>query len=193
MIRIKGIRIDGVGSSIRVLSKGKFPWWMGALFVIVGCVALVFSIHEHRNSEELKAHGVQVEAMVTDVRRHESHRNSRHGHSSRSVTYYPTVTYTDKAGVAHTVESSAGVSSRTTYSKGDTVRVLYMPTDPQRMEIVGMTSPFSHYIFMGAGGLFLVVGVGLTLYGLKHKKLNTPESEEEVDEDMEKPQPPYPL
>ena len=46
---------------------------------------------------------------------------------------------------------------------------------------------------MGAGGLFLVVGVGLTLYGLKHKKLNTPESEEEVDEDMEKPQPPYPL
>ena len=78
MIRIKGIRIDGVGSSIRVLSKGKFPWWMGALFAIVGCVALVFSIHEHRNSEELKAHGVQVEAMVTDVRRHESHRNSRH-------------------------------------------------------------------------------------------------------------------
>ena len=193
MIRIKGIRVDALSTGIRVVRSGKFPWWLGLLFAVLGFVVLLFSIHEHRKSEELKSQGVQVEAMVTDVRRHESHRNSRHGHSSRSVTYYPTVTYTDRAGVTHTVESSAGVSSRTAYSKGDTVRVLYMPTDPQRMEIVGMTSPFSHYIFMGVGGLFLVVGVGLTLYGLKHKKLNTPESEEEVDEDMEKPQPPCPL
>ena len=182
-----------MGSSIRVLSKGKFPWWMGALFAIVGCVALVFSIHEHRNSEELKAQGVQVEAMVTDVRRHESHRSSRHGHSSRSVTYYPTVTYTDKAGVAHTVESSAGVSSRTAYRQGDMVQVLYMSTDPERMEIVGLTSPFSHYIFMGVGGVFFVVGVGLTLYGLKQKKLNTPDRQEDEAEYEEKPQPPYPL
>ena len=193
MIRIKGIRIDGVGTSIRVLSKGKFPWWMGVVFAVVGCVALVFAIHEHRNSEELKAQGVQVEAMVTDVRRHESHRSSRHGHSSRSVTYYPTVTYTDKAGVAHTVESSAGVSSRTAYRQGDMVQVLYMPAEPERMEIVGLTSPFSHYIFMGVGGLFLVAGVGLTLYGLKQKKLNTPDRQEDEAEYEEKPQPPYPL
>ena len=192
MIRIKGIRVDALSTGIRVVRSGKFPWWLGLLFAVLGFVVLLFSIHEHRKSEELKSQGVQVEALVTDVRRHESSRSSRHGHK-RSVTYYPTVTYTDRAGVTHTVESSAGVSSRTAYRQGDMVRVLYMPTDPQRMEIVGMTSPFSHFIFMGVGGLFLVVGVGLTLYGLKHKKLNTPESEEEVDEDMEKPQPPCPL
>ncbi len=153
---------------------------------MAGVVALLFSYREHRASEELKHVGIQVEAQVSDVSRHERSRSSRHGRNKTSVTYHPIVTYTDSQGEAHTVESSAGVSSRTAYKKGDTVHVLYMPDAPERMEIVGLASPFSHHVFMGVGGIFFVVGVGLTLYGLKHKKRGGFKSIEEDAEDMKK-------
>lgn len=167
MFRIK-IRPGSISSSIRTVQEGKFPWWLGLLFAVIGAAVLWFSYQEHLESEELRQHGVQTEAVVTDIRKHERH-NSGRKHRSKTVTYHPVVTYTDDRGITRTAESPVGVSSRTAYSKGDTVRVVYLPHKPQEIELTELSGSSSHYIFMAVGGLFFIVGIGLTIYGLKKR------------------------
>lgn len=70
MFRIK-IRPGSISSSIRTVQEGKFPWWLGLLFGVAGAAVLWFSYQEHLESEELRQHGVQTEAVVTDIRKHE--------------------------------------------------------------------------------------------------------------------------
>jgi hypothetical protein len=115
----------------------------------------------------------ETEAVVTDIRRSERH--SRKGH--RSVTYYPTVQYTDQAGNTHTVESNSGVSSRTRYQKGRSVQVLYMPNEPDCMEIVGLADPTSNFIAIAVGGVFVVVGGWIALFMRRNKEAATPEAD----------------
>lgn len=160
------IRPKSIITGIRIVQEGKFPWWLGLLFALVGAAVLWFSYQEHLGSEELKQHGIQTDATVTDIRKRERHGSgSKHRH--KTTSYHPIVTYTDNNGNTHTAESPIGVSSRTAYSKGDTVRVVYLPNKPQNIELTELSGASSHYIFMTVGGLFLIVGTGLTIYGLK--------------------------
>ena len=49
------------------------------------------------------------------------------------------------------------------------MRVVYLPHKPQEIELTELSGSSSHYIFMVVGGLFFIVGIGLTIYGLKKR------------------------
>lgn len=173
MIRFRLGNNGSIISIVRKTSSGKVPRWLGLFFIIMGLIAVTISYNNYKDSKELQQHGVQTEAVVTDVRRSESH--SRKGH--RSVTYYPTVQYTDQAGNTHTVESNSGVSSRTRYQKGRSVQVLYMPNEPDCMEIVGLADPTSNFIAIAVGGVFVVVGGWIALFMRRNKEEAAPEAD----------------
>ena len=112
------------------------------VFVLLGLaltvVLVLIGLWRYSYMNQLLIDGVAVEGTVVDVRK--SYGSSRIGRRVRydpHYTYQPTVRFTTEDGQNFTFQPEY---SRTEYSIGDIVEVIYMPQNPKRSAISGSHS-----------------------------------------------------
>ncbi|MBC7183635.1 MAG: DUF3592 domain-containing protein, partial [Marinobacter sp.] len=80
---------------------------------------------------------------------------------SDSNAYYPLVRFEDEQGRLTEFLSSSG-SNPPSYSRGETVRVLFMPGDAESARIDGFFSLWGATLIVGVlGGVFFMIGAGM--------------------------------
>lgn len=98
-----------------------------------------------------KAEGTVVDLVAVDAMRD-------HRRSTASRVYKPTVHFINNQGQKVTFTSSLG-SNPPSYTKGQTLEVLYDPAEPQQARINELFSLWGDAIFLGGmGGIFLAMG-----------------------------------
>lgn len=163
---------------------------MGALFLVAGLAFATLGVVFHRQEARFVKEGVRTSATVQGVRAHyvepSTSHHSRHSHHSRSEhnpgiritvreqessgswTYFPTLRFTDAAGVVHEFESSTG-SPDANYPTGHQLEVVYLPADPAQVRLAGESSKVG-IGFIIAGSLAGIIGAGLLAGGVQMKK-----------------------
>ena len=117
--------------------------FIGVLFVVIGLLWLRPTVGDNWVTTTAAATDVQVSLD-----------------SKGSQTYSATYTYSDKAGVKHTIASTMSTGSR--MSVGDTVDVAYDPNKPADASITSGLQGKAWMIFAGLGAILAVVST-LTL------------------------------
>ena len=97
------------------------------VFLLVGIGMLAGSLSWYQNTQSFVAQAVKAEGTVVELLR---------SSSSDSITYRPVVHFSNQNGEQIEFTSSAG-SNPPSYSKGEKVEVLYLPTEPQNSKING--------------------------------------------------------
>jgi hypothetical protein len=129
-------------------------------FTLVGIGALAVALWLYRDTSIFLGEATRAVGMVVDLERSQSSDSTTY-----STVYRPVVRFTDGTGVEIKFTSSTG-SNPPSYSRGERVEVLYLPSQPQKARINGFFSLWGlSLIFGGLGALFLAVGTGLTLVG----------------------------
>lgn len=163
---------------------------MGALFLVPGLVFVSLGVVFHRQEARFVNEGVRTTATVQGVRAHyvepSTSHSSRHSHHARrhhnsgiritvreqepsgTWTYFPTLRFTDAAGVVHEFESSTG-SPDANYPTGHQLEVVYLPADPSRVRLAGDSSKVG-IGFIIAGSLASIIGSAFLVGGLQMKK-----------------------
>jgi hypothetical protein len=91
--------------------------------------------------------------------------------SSKSVSYYPVVSFNTAEGKPFTFSSSLS-SNPPSYSVGEEVTVYYLPENPQEAEIKGFFSQWLAVIISGfLGLLFSSIGIGTLRHFIQKKRL----------------------
>lgn len=98
---------------------------------------------------------IATSGIVTDV----SVKRSSSSDGSSSVTYQPTISFTDQNGTSHSAQTFLSSSSYN-YAIGTKVRILYNPSDPSSMRLD------SWFALWGFGLIFHSVGLVTILIGL---------------------------
>lgn len=123
-----------------------------ALFVILGAIAIFLAIGQVKRSDWPKVDGtvVQVETYIDRDRDDD-------GHYSETRMYRPQVEFTADG---RTYRFTSRISTSTSISVGETVEVVYNPSDPQQAEIAGRGT-FVPWLLGGLAVLFgLMFGGG---------------------------------
>ncbi len=100
--------------------------WLAPLVLLAGVGMLAFGVHESRALLRLEASGMRTSGRVTAL---SSSRSSNGG-----LTYYPLVSYANRAGRTVVFRGSIG-SNPPLYHPGEAVTVLYPPGEPGRAVI----------------------------------------------------------
>lgn len=125
-------------------------------FTLVGIGALALALWLYRDTSTFLTEATRAVGTVVDPARSES---------SDSTVYKPVVHFIDRTGEEIKFTSSTG-SNPPSYSRGDQVEVLYLPSQPQKARINGFFSLWGlPLIFGGLGALFFAIGAGLSLVG----------------------------
>jgi hypothetical protein len=124
------------------------------VFTLVGVGMLVGAFLTYRSTNSFLEEAAKAEGTVVELVQ---------SRSSNSTTYKPTVQFTDQNGRAIEFVSSSG-SNPPSYSKGEKVEVLYLPTDPQNAKIRGFFSLWGLSVILGLlGGVFFLIGICIML------------------------------
>lgn len=125
-------------------------------FTLFGIGALAVALWLYRDTSTFLTEATRAVGTVVDLVRSES---------SDSTTYKPVVRFIDRTGEEIEFTSSTG-SNPPSYSRGEQVEVLYLPSQPQKARIHGFFSLWGlPLIFGGLGALFFAIGAGLSLVG----------------------------
>lgn len=136
----------------------------GAIWILFSLAFTAIGVQDMRTESRLEAEGVETTATVLRVRKHTSGGGGRRSRS-RSVTYYPTLQFTDTAGQVHTVEYGYNTDN---YSEGSELTVVYHPAAPETLRIVeDGWSPGTQFTLVGS--FFTLIGCGLVFLGIKRK------------------------
>ena len=132
------------------------------LFSIIGLGMLVGAFFFFQHTQDFLKTAVSAEGKVIDLVR---------SRSSDSTVYKPVVKFTTLTGEQVQFTSSTG-SNPASYSRGETVEVLYQETSPTKAKINGFFSVWGGtLIFSILGAVFFLVGFSIFLFGyLKNKK-----------------------
>lgn len=118
-------------------------------FLLPGIGMLVATFFIYKSTNTFLKDATRAEGTVIELVR---------SRSDDSIVYYPVVVFVSQEGEEIEFTSLSG-SNPPSYSKGQTVEILYLPTQPQKAEI---NSPFSQWgivtIFGGLGSLFSTIG-----------------------------------
>ncbi|NGP88423.1 DUF3592 domain-containing protein [Fodinibius halophilus] len=131
------------------------------IFGIVGLVFCGFGINWGIETSNFLDKAISTQGTVTDmvVRR-----------SSDSRTYSPAIQFADSRGNSYEFVSNTS-SSSPSYSRGENVDILYLPSDPQEAEIDSFFSLWGGpIIFGGLGFIFFAIGGGLIIYPIIKKR-----------------------
>lgn len=127
---------------------------MGIIFLCVGILLIGVNFYNQSQHQHLLDTGIKTEATVVRVIEDDSGTGrKRHTH------YYPVIRFTDTAGneqlIEMTTDAGAGVKA------GDTVRIVYMPEHPQKMELEQPLHTNGTLILSIVGGICALAGLGI--------------------------------
>lgn len=162
----------------------------GSIALVAGLFFVSLGVVFHRQEARFVKEGVRTTATVQGVRAHyvepTSSHSSRHSHHSRrhhnpgiritvreqeptgTWTYFPSLRFTDAAGVVHEFESSTG-SPESNYPTGHQREVVYLPADPAQVRLAGASSKLG-IAFIIAGAFACIIGAAFLAGGLMMKK-----------------------
>ena len=127
---------------------------MGIIFLCVGILMIGVNCYNPRQHQQLLDTGTRAEATVVNVIRHDTGSGRR-----RHTQYYPVIRFTDTAGkvqlIEMTTDAGAGVKA------GDTVRIVYMPEHPQKMDLEEPLHTSGTLILAIAGSICALAGLGI--------------------------------
>lgn len=130
------------------------------VFTLVGIGMLVGAFLIFRSTNSFLAEATKTEGTVVEIERY---------WSGDSTSYRSVVQFTSQNGQA--MEFVSAGSNRPSYSKGQKVEVLYLPTDPQNAKISGFFSLWGgSSILGGTGGVFFLIGTGIMLAGTLRRR-----------------------
>ncbi len=162
----------------------------GSIVLVAGLFFGSLGVVFHRQETRFVKEGVRTTATVQGVRaqyvepstshspRH-SHHSRRHHNSgiritvreqepSGTWTYFPTLRFTDAAGVVHEFESSTG-SLDANYPAGHQLEVVYQLADPAQVRLAGESSKVG-IAFIIAGAFACIIGAAFLAGGLMTKQ-----------------------
>ena len=127
---------------------------MGIIFLCVGLLLVGLHFYNQSAHQHLLDTGTRAEATVVNVIRHDTGSGRKH-----HTAFYPVVRFTDTAGkvqlIEMTTDAGAGVKA------GDTVRIVYMPEHPQKMDLEEPLHTSGTLILALAGGICALAGLGI--------------------------------
>jgi len=142
----------------------KFLWIIGGVFFVVGMGLLFGGVSWWRSNAAFAAHATSVEGTVSEL----VYRRSSKGNGG---TYVPVVDFSTPDGNRIHVTGSSG-SNPAAYSRGDKVRVLYDPANPQGAQIDSFGERgFGPALLTGLGTVFALVGGGVLAARVRQRKL----------------------
>ena len=141
---------------MKVLSIFKY------VFSAVGIALLVGAFMSYKSSSEFLEEAVSTHGMVVEMTK---------SRSSDSISFYPVVEFAANDGQKFEFTSNVG-SNPPSYSLGETVEVLYLPTNPQEAKLNYFSDLWAATVVMLVMGVpFLSVGIIIFLIGrLKNRK-----------------------
>lgn len=133
------------------------------VFSIVGLVMLIGAYSIYNHTQNFLSTATISKGTVTELIR---------SYSSDSVTYAPTVRFKTQNGQSIEFTSSSS-SNPPSYSRGETVEVLYQPDAPNRAKINGFFDLWGGAIILaGLGLVFFIIGFSLFAFSyLKNKRI----------------------
>ncbi len=133
------------------------------LFAVIGLGLLIGAGYMANNTRAFLARAVHAQGTVVDLA---SRRSSDH-----SLSYYPEVAFQDANGRTIRFQSASG-SNPPSYSRGDKVAVLYLPSTPENARIDGFMGVWFGTVIVGGLGLvFFLIGGGIILAGVRKSRM----------------------
>lgn len=122
------------------------------IFTLVGFGMLAGAFFAFQSTSTFRETATAKPGVVTDLIR---------SRSSDSNAYYPIVRFEYEPGRPMEFQSSSG-SNPPGYSRGEEVRVLFAPGEPESARIDGFFSLWGAALIVGSiGGVFFLVGAGM--------------------------------
>ena len=124
------------------------------LFAVAGAFFVVVGVRGRRAARAFEQRAEETYGFVTEVRWRTVGRRP-----PRQLLAFPVLSFTTRDG--RPVEAEAAFGTQPPRAKeGDQVTVLYDPADPTRPRLSGTGTEKTLYgLFVGLGGLFVVLGV----------------------------------
>lgn len=127
------------------------------VFSIIGLAMLVGASLVYNNTSDFLTRAVATEGEVIELVR---------SRSNDSTVYYPVVAFQDASGRQVEFQANSGTNPPS-YSRGETVKVLYEPGEPEAARINGFFTLWGvPLILVMLGLLFGFIGFGMVLSGL---------------------------
>ncbi len=127
------------------------------LFTLIGAAMLAGAFFWYGSTSNFLKEAVKAEGAVVELVRSQS---------SDSTTYRPVVHFLSQDGRQIEFTSTSG-SNPPSYTSGEKVEVLYLPSAPQDARINGFFSLWGGPVIVGGmGSLFFLIGAGIMLAGL---------------------------
>jgi hypothetical protein len=123
------------------------PPALGPVFLILGVLAVVWAVLAFRSERRFLSKALRATGVVESLRAERM---------ERSTVYFPVIRFTTAAGATVTAESKTSKSSG--YPIGQTISILYDPSDPKNLEIDALWSRW----FMVVVAIFFA----LVLFGM---------------------------
>ena len=132
------------------------------VFLTVGAAVLAGAFYLYQDKQEFLKRAHTVQGTVVDL---------IPKRSDNSTTYAPVVSFKTKKGEEITYTSSVS-SNPPSYNEGETVEILYDPSDPKDASINGFASLWLGPLILGIfGTVFFLIGFFIILFHkLKQKK-----------------------
>jgi hypothetical protein len=137
--------------------------WVGGVFLPVGLLFAGIGGWTFASDQKLAKTAIPAQGKVIEL--------VRKRNSDGDVTYRPIVEFLDANGTRHEFTGQVG-SSPPRHSTGETVQILYPPSEPGRAIIDGfMDRYFLPMMFGGLGTIFALVGGGILFAYFRRKKI----------------------
>lgn len=136
--------------------------WVGTLLLLVGIVFTTTGIQEVRQEQEYQAQGVAVQATVSA----KSIERAKRGENSRT-RYVIAYRFTTAQGEAIEGSAEVPVEEWERLEAGHPFSVTYLAGEPRESRAAGEDDWVTALIFTGLGGVFTLLGGGLTFGSLR--------------------------
>lgn len=121
-------------------------------FLLPGIGMLAATLFTYKNTNTFLKEAIRAEGTVIELIQ---------SRSDDSMAYYPVVVFASQDGKEIEFTSPSG-SNPPSYSTGQTVEILYLPTEPQKAEINSFFSLWGLTAILGGmGSIFSAVGAGM--------------------------------
>lgn len=142
--------------AVSTVRTRRAPWWIGLFFIIPGMLELGVGLMLYHEEQNMQDYGVRTTAVVVDA-------------DNGEEAPAPIVCFSDAKGTEHTVQTRYGSSDYQGLGKGDKVEIIYLPDDPQAVDIATEDFFFFYGALMAMGAAFIVIGLSLCI-ALSRKK-----------------------